>query len=132
MRNEVIDTKTLACRLTEARKEAGLTQVEVAEELELDKRTISAYEKGRLRIHGSLLLTLADMYSLSLDKLIGREYPKIDGRTKKAGLLRKLEQLYSIPEKDRQLVLDMIDTLAKRHMEAATSADSEPNTQASS
>jgi hypothetical protein len=46
---------------------------------------------------------------------LGKEYPKLDGRTRKASLLRKLEQLDHLPENNQKLVLNMIDTLSTKH-----------------
>lgn len=49
-------------RLRSARRDAGLTQKEVAKRLGVDQSTISALESGQRRISFALLTTLSKIY----------------------------------------------------------------------
>ena len=49
-------------RLKQARKEAGLTQLEVADRLETTQTYISKYERGALRLDIIQLLDFAKLY----------------------------------------------------------------------
>lgn len=54
----------IANRIKKARKEAGLTQVTVAQKLGLTPQAISNYERGINNIPASLLMDLASLYGL--------------------------------------------------------------------
>ena len=58
------------------RKEAGYTQFEVSKATGIPQNTISWIEadKGIANINQCLLL--ADFYDISIDELIGRDFPK--------------------------------------------------------
>lgn len=58
-------------RLRELRKERGLTQAELAKELELAKSSISMYENGKRKPSFEVLETFADFFNVNLDTLYG-------------------------------------------------------------
>ena len=60
-------------RLRDLRKKQGLTQLMVAEQLCVDRTTYNKYEAGRVSPDQRGLLTLADLFSVSADYLLGRE-----------------------------------------------------------
>ena len=59
-------------RIRDLREDHDLTQQRVAEILMCDQSLYSKYERGE-RV---LPLELADLYNVSLDYLVGREYSK--------------------------------------------------------
>lgn len=59
-------------RLKQARKEAGLTQMQVAEALNTAQFQIHKYETGKQEISLARAIDLADLYGCSLDYLAGR------------------------------------------------------------
>jgi len=63
--------ETFAQKLTQARKDAGYTQRQVAEILLISKSTIASYEIGRTQPDIEMLGRLADFYAVSTDWLIG-------------------------------------------------------------
>ena len=65
--------ETFAQKLTEARKQAGYTQRQVAEILKISKSTIASYEVGRTQPDIETLGRLADFYCVSVDWLIGTQ-----------------------------------------------------------
>ena len=58
-------------RLKEARKEYGLTQIEAAKLLKIDKSTIAKYETGRTEPNLEMLALIAKLFDVSADWLIG-------------------------------------------------------------
>lgn len=56
-----------------ARKNAGLTQNEVAERLDVDQSAISLWETGRTQPRAALLVKLADLYLCTVDELLKEE-----------------------------------------------------------
>lgn len=63
--------ETFAQKLTQARKDIGLSQREVACLLDISKSTIASYETGRTQPDIETLGQLADLYEVSTDWLIG-------------------------------------------------------------
>lgn len=57
-------------RLKEARKHTGMTQEEVAEKILVSRVTISNWENGKSLPDIASLLSLSDLYNISLDELV--------------------------------------------------------------
>lgn len=57
------------------RENAGLTRLEVASRLGLDKSTVSHWEQGAAIPRADKLPLLADMFGCSIDELYGRDPP---------------------------------------------------------
>ena len=61
-------------KLLELRKKNNLTQSEIAEKLFMSQNCYSSYENGRTEPNIETLCKLADLYKVSIDYLIGREF----------------------------------------------------------
>lgn len=59
-------------RLQKARKQKGLTQKEVAAYLQMTERSYQHYEGNRRRPDYETLVTLADLFDVTTDYLLGR------------------------------------------------------------
>ena len=57
-------------KLKEARKNAGMTQEEVAERVLVSRVTISNWENGKSLPDVASLISLSDLYDISLDELL--------------------------------------------------------------
>ncbi len=55
------------------RKKLGLTQVELAEKLNVSQSTITSWENGNRRPDLDFLPILAQLFGISVDELLGRE-----------------------------------------------------------
>lgn len=60
-------------RLRYLRESKGLTQKDIANEIDIGLHTYQRYEYGEREPQLSTLAALADYYDLSLDELVGRE-----------------------------------------------------------
>src|SRR5882762_7804063 len=63
--------KELGARIAQLRKEAGLSQQAVADVLEIAQQTYANYEVARARPAVSMLPTLAQLFGISVDELLG-------------------------------------------------------------
>src|ERR1700748_2643426 len=63
--------KELGTRIAQLRKEAGVTQQAVADALEIAQQTYANYEVARARPAVSMLPTLAQLFGISVDELLG-------------------------------------------------------------
>ena len=55
------------------RKQAGLTQKELAEKMGVDQSAVSFWETGKRFPRGAKLLRLAEVLNCSIDELFGQE-----------------------------------------------------------
>jgi len=61
----------IAIRIKNARKDAKLTQAEVAQRLGITYQAISNYERGVTRIDTDTLLKLCSIYGISINSIVG-------------------------------------------------------------
>lgn len=59
--------------LTNARKKAGLTQAQVAQELGITDSAVNQWEKGKTFPKTSLLPKLAKLYNCSMEELLAED-----------------------------------------------------------
>lgn len=77
----------LGTRLAEARKKRGLTQIQVAQTLHLNRATISAHEKNTICPSVETLEKLAALYGVSVDYLLGNDAGNTEARRQEQKLL---------------------------------------------
>jgi len=65
-----MDSETIGNKLKEARKKAGLTQDQVAENVMVSRVTVSHWENGKSLPDIASLIRLSDLYDISLDELV--------------------------------------------------------------
>lgn len=61
--------------LLRIRKERGIRQMALARELGVTQQMISGYEKGLSVPKLEILVRMADYFDISLDKIVGRDFP---------------------------------------------------------
>ena len=102
-------------RVAALRKQQGITQVQLAETLDVSQQTLQGYEVGRRRIPVSALPTLAEALGVSLEELMGAPATKAQKRGPAPKLQKQLEQVSLLPRARQQVVMDMLDgVLAQR------------------
>lgn len=100
----------LGARIAERRKEQNLTQVQLAETLELTQQMIASYEVGRRRVPVSLLPALARALGVSVEALIGENSPTAARKRGPAPQLQqRIERLTRLPKAQQRIVLQMLD-----------------------
>lgn len=106
--------KALGTRIAEFRKEQGLSQQALADELGIPQQTFAHYEVGRARMPVSLLPELAKLFGVAADELLGlRNGTGKRGPTPK--FQKQLERIAQLPRARQQMVMDMLDgVLAQR------------------
>lgn len=92
-------------RLKLLRREMGFTQAELAAKLNVEKSTISKYEKGSTSPSYEMLWKLADFFHVSVDYLIGKSNsfngdPNLD---QQIGELKELFDAMSEEQKEKAL-----------------------------
>jgi transcriptional regulator with XRE-family HTH domain len=99
----------IASRLAIARKQAGLSQSQVAVLLGLHRPTISEIEAGRRSVTGEELVKLAEIYGTNIEWLApsGKKQVNIDKDT----LELAARELSKLDKKDLQRILGLLNAL---------------------
>ena len=102
--------ETLGQRITRIRKERGFTQVELAERIGTIQTLVCDYEKDRLRLSAEMALRFALALEISVDELLRPKSSKTVSRQPGRKVLRRLEQIESLPGTQQSVLLKTIDT----------------------
>jgi len=108
-RDEQLFFKTLGGRIAQLRKDAGLSQQAIADALEIPQQTYANYEVARARPPVSLLPELAQLFSISVDELLGLHRSGAAKRGPTPQLQQKIERLSLLPKAKQKFVLEMLD-----------------------
>ena len=100
-------------RIARLRKDEGITQVQLAEQLGTSQQTITAYEVGRRRVPVSSLPRIAKLLGVSVEELIGED-PKPAKRGPAPKLQQQLERITRLPKTQQRFVMQMIDTVLQQ------------------
>jgi transcriptional regulator with XRE-family HTH domain len=107
--------KELGARIAQARKDHGLTQQALAEQLGVAQQTLAHYEVGRARMPASMLPDVARLLTLSLDELMVGQPTARARRSGKRGPVSRLQQqieaVAQLPKTKQQFVSQMLDTV---------------------
>jgi len=104
--------KALGGRIALARKEQGLTQTQLAEQLGIAQQTLAHYEVGRLRLPASMLPVLAVALGTSVEELLGQSSPRATGKRGPASrLAQQVERIGQLPKAKQRFVMEMLDTV---------------------
>ena len=105
----------LGARVAQLRKQSGITQVQLAEQLELSQAAITAYESGARRVPVSMLPTLARILGVSIEELIG-EQPSAAARKRGPApkLQQQLERINALPKAKQKFVMQVLETVLQQ------------------
>jgi len=102
--------KALGARIAELRKEQGLSQQALADELGIAQQTLAHYEVGRARMPVSLLPDLARFFGVGTDELLGlRSGAGKRGPAPK--LQRHLERISTLPKLKQRMVMEVLEAV---------------------
>ena len=104
----------LGTRIAELRKQNGITQVQLAEALDVSQQTVTSYEVARRRVPVSALPILADLFDVSIDELLDADNKKPAKRGPISKLQQQLDRVSSLPRSKQKFVIEMIDTVIQQ------------------
>ena len=105
--------KALGARIAQARKDRGLTQQQLADQLGVAQQTLAHYEVGRVRIAASMLPVLAEILEMSLEEILtGQPSARPAGKRGPASRLQQqLDAIGQLPKAKQKFVVEMLDTV---------------------
>lgn len=104
--------RALGKRITERRKEIGMTQAELARALGISQQTVFAYELGDRRVNVLMLTKMAAIFQVSLEELMGlsKALRPVKRRLSPAGI-RHAERYAQLGKTQQRFVARIIETL---------------------
>ena len=110
----------LGQRIATARKDADLTQQQLAERLGIPQPQLASYEVGRRRVPVSMLPGLARILKAPIDSLVDEEASSLaaSSRTRRgppSRLEQQLERISRLPKTQQKFVAQMLDTVLAQH-----------------
>ena len=109
--NEQQFVKALGARIAALRKERGLSQQALADELGVAQQTLAHYEVGRARPPVSLLPQFSRIFAVSADALLGGESKRAAKRGPAPKLQQHLERISQLPKTKQRFVMQMLDAV---------------------
>lgn len=100
--------KALGLRLAALRKDAGLSQQAVADQLGIAQQTLAHYEVGTARMPVSIVPAFAKLYGVDANELLGLQ----NGAAKRGPtplLQKQIERLNQLPKTQQKVVMQMLD-----------------------
>src|SRR5262245_11040933 len=110
------DDKAFGNRLQEIRKRRGMSQVEVAQKLGIHQSLVSQYERGYLRLHGALLVRLAQALRTTPDEILAVKQVTANGgsHTLDRRFLRRLQKIDKLSAHQKKILLGTIDAFLSK------------------
>jgi transcriptional regulator with XRE-family HTH domain len=110
-------SETIGQRLGRLRKEKGITQVKLAEQLDITQSALSKYERGALLLHGELIVAFAKALQVSADEILGIVQKAKEPEPlalKDRRLRRRIEALEQLSKRDREAVIRTLDAFLQK------------------
>lgn len=102
--------KAMGARIAELRRDSAITQVQLAEMMEVSQQTVAAWEGGRRGVPVSLVPTLARVLGCTVETLVGEKTsPTKRGPAPK--LQQQIERITQLPKPKQRFVMEMLDTV---------------------
>lgn len=110
----------LGQRIAKARKDADLTQQQLADSLGIPQPQLASYEVARRRVPVSLLPRLARALGVPIEILIEEDAmpSSAQGRSRRgppSRLEQQLQRISQLPKARQKFVVEMLDTVLAQH-----------------
>ncbi|MFP1903791.1 helix-turn-helix domain-containing protein [Lonsdalea quercina] len=116
---EQVFMTALGKRITALRKETGLTQVQLAQALNVSQQAVQSWEAGRRRIQIPILPAVAKILSVHLEGLLGEEAENASRKRGRASSLeQQLQVISQLPRNRQKLVSEMLDAVITQAQQA--------------
>ena len=104
----------LADRIIHLRKQAGLTQVELADKIGVSKSQYIRYETKDVQPPANIMNKLADALATSVDYLIsGDKSEKAKASLKNSELIQRFKEVDALPEDEQGVLIKIISAYVR-------------------
>jgi transcriptional regulator with XRE-family HTH domain len=112
------DPTTLGQRISAARRDAGLTQKQLADKLGTTQRVITYWERESVGLKAEQLTALAEALGITLDQLMGRPQPKARGNGPVGRAKQIFDAVSKLPRKQQEKVFDILQPFLREHLDS--------------
>ena len=105
--------KALAERIVRLRKERGITQVDLAKALGITQPMVSRMEQGDFRISSESIVTLAKLFNVSADQILGLKIAEPTQPSISRRWLKRLVSIEKLPKRDQDGLIQTVDRYLK-------------------
>ncbi len=102
--------RAMGARIAEFRKSSSITQVQLAESMDVSQQTVASWEVGRRGVPVSMVPALARTLGISVEALIG-ETPQPGKRGPTPKLQQQLERLSALPKPKQRAVMEVLEAM---------------------
>jgi transcriptional regulator with XRE-family HTH domain len=107
----------LGGRIAELRKIQQLTQIQLANLLDVNQQVIASYEIGRRKVPASMIPKLAKVLAVSVEEMLGVS-PRPAKRGPTSKLQKQVEQISLLPRSKQKFIIEMLDALIEQQRKA--------------
>ena len=107
--------ESIGARISQLRKDKGMTQKELAERLEVCQPVVSDYENDVIRLPADIVGEIAQILEVTSDELLGlKREARSTGSVKNRRLSRRLQAIDALPKRDQEALLRTIDAFISK------------------
>jgi len=108
-----VKTEKAGRTIAKLRKNAGLTQEDLAQKIGISRKLVTDYETGRLRMYDEMIIRFALALDVNTDVLLGLN--KKDTLKSFPGLrvMKRMKEIEKLPEAKRKAILKTVDDLIR-------------------
>jgi len=107
--------ESIGARISQLRKDKGMTQKELAERLEVSQPVVSDYENDVIRLPADIVGKIAQVLEVTSDELLGlKREARSTGNVKNRRLSRRLQAIDTLPKRDQEALLRTIDAFISK------------------
>ncbi len=109
-----LDMSAFSERLKLLRSARNITQIRLAELLEIDPRVYNRWERGTSTPQFEAVIKIADILQVTLDELAGRTKPSPDMKIHNHELFSLYQHVDSLSDEDQKALVLVIDSFVKK------------------
>lgn len=103
-------------KIKQLRQEKNWSQAQLGMKMGIHQKQVSAYERGRNIPSTEVLMKIADIFDVSLDYMASEAQGKpAKVNIKDKELLRRLEDIDKLSDKDKGTILEVLDTFIMKN-----------------
>jgi transcriptional regulator with XRE-family HTH domain len=99
----------LGKRIADLRKKEGLTQAELAKQIDISHTQMARYELKGVQPPADVLKSLADIFGTSIDYIVnGTAQEKAQEALTDAELIKQFKEMAQLPEQEKTTILNVV------------------------
>jgi transcriptional regulator with XRE-family HTH domain len=102
--------KAMGARIAQLRKDSGITQVQLAQVMEVSQQTVTSWEVGRRGVPVSAVPTLARALGCTVETLVGEKAATVR-RGPAPKLLQHMERISQLPKPQQRFVMQVLESV---------------------